>query len=106
MTLLRAIADTPRGRIAALALILGLAGCDATDPYLRADVWHPAGINDMNLEIQIANAADLRKGRASETIDGETAGAPVERLRRDKPRSLPTTGVSSVGTAGGSGSTN
>ena len=106
MTITLAPVHGLRGIIAAFVLAMGLAGCNATDPYLRSDVWRPAGVNDMNIEAQIANAADLRKGRSSETVDGDTAGAPVDRLRRDKPRALPQSGVTSVGTAGGTGSTN
>jgi type IV pilus biogenesis protein CpaD/CtpE len=58
-------------------------------------------VNDLNLDIQIANAADLRKGRGSPTIDGETAAAPIDRLRRDKTRPLPTPSASQVGAGGG-----
>ena len=104
MTLISA--PGPRGLFAAFVLVLGLSGCNATDPYLRSDVWRPAGVNDMNFEAQVANASDLRKGRGSETIDGETAGAPIDRLRRDKQRPLPQAGSTPVGSAGGTGSTN
>ncbi len=106
MTLLPASVRGPCRLLAVFVLMLGVAGCDATDPYKRADVWRPAGVNDMNLELQVANTTDLRRGRGTDTIDGESAGAPIDRLRRDKPRALPQSGISAIGTAGGTGSTN
>ncbi len=88
-------------RLAVLGLLLALAGCDATDPFLRPGMWRPAGISDMNFETQAAVPADLRRGRGTATVDGDTAAAPVDRLRRDRSRPLPSSGISSVGASGG-----
>lgn len=94
----------PRMRaLAALAAIFCLTGCEVVDPFTRPGLWRPAGINEMNFEAQLANVGDLQMGRGTATIDGETAAAPVDRLRRDKPRPLPTSSISTIGSAGSTG---
>jgi hypothetical protein len=92
----------PRIRaLAALTAVLCLTGCDAIDPFKRPGLWRPAGINEMNFDTQVANSRDLRMGHGSTTVDGETAAAPVDRLRRDKMRPLPAASISSIGSSGG-----
>ena len=93
---------TFRALLGGLALF-SIAGCALTDPYQRPGIWRPLGVNDLNFEIQVARLADLEKGRGSATVDGETAALPIERLRRDKARALPASGISSVGANASSG---
>jgi type IV pilus biogenesis protein CpaD/CtpE len=92
---------TPLTRSAALLglALLGLAGCETVDPYGRPGVWRPLGANELNFELQVARASDLTKGRGSVGADGETAAAAVDRLRRDKVKQLPQSGISQVGSA-------
>ena len=100
--------DRHRGpRLAAIAgAALLLSGCSMSsvsnfatmiDPYQRPGMWRPLGINEANLELQVARAADLVKGRGAPDVDGETAVAAVDRLRRDKMKPLPVNGISAVG---------
>lgn len=85
-------------RIAALGgMLLGLAACDATDPYKRIGMWRPMGANDANFELQVARASDLVQGRGTDEADGHAAAMAIDRLRADKVRRLPQTGLSSVG---------
>lgn len=117
--------SSPRSRRLRLASLAGgllaLAGCSTVsnsvgdvfarfDPYQRPGTWRPLGVNESNLELQVARSADLVQGRGAQDVDGVTAAAAVDRLRRDKMRPLPINGISGVGsnasatgtTAGGS----
>lgn len=100
----RALAAT-----AAMAVLAGsaalavLAGCAMTDPYQRPGVWRPFGTNEMNFELQVARAADLVTGRGTNDADADMAAAAVDRMKRDKSKPLPSSGISAVGAAGGAG---
>jgi hypothetical protein len=87
---------------AGLALLL-LAGCDTTDPQLRTDgVWVPTGVNDANLAAEIANPSDLVVGQSGGAgTDGHLAAAAVRRLRQDKVKALPDSGLSDIQVTGG-----
>jgi type IV pilus biogenesis protein CpaD/CtpE len=80
-----------------------LAGCAFMDPFERPGMWRPNGANDVNLELQAARPADLLQGRGTTDSDGQTAAAAVDRLRHDRVKELPQTGVSGVGAGGGGG---
>ena len=88
----------------AAGAMLVLAGCDMVDPYKKPGVWRPAMINDANLELQIARSSDLTMGRGTTGADGETAAAPVDRLRKDKVKALPLSGIAPIGASAGGGS--
>lgn len=78
-------------------IVLALGGCALTDPYLREGSWRPLGVNDANLVQMVANPSDLVSGTASATgSDGHLAAAAIDRLRRDKVKSLGDTLVGSV----------
>ena len=81
-------------RIIAASLLL--AGCALTDPYQRPGNWYPLGVNAENLTLMVANPNDLREGQPLGPADGQLAAAAVERLRRDKVKSLPDSGVADV----------
>jgi hypothetical protein len=85
-----------------------LAGCSSPiDPYERPGVWRPSDSISLNLELQVARPTDLVQGRGTLAADGETAVAAIERLRKDKVRTLPTASISGVGggSNGASGTT-
>lgn len=75
---------TRKMRVAPLALLaplLGpLAGCSATDPYERAGIWRPSGVNDANIAAQVANPNDLVRGRGDGQGSVRGSSTAVERL--------------------------
>ena len=77
-------------------LMLALAGCDATDPYLRRGVWRPNGANEANLRAMVVSPSDLVRGVDSAAGNGQQAAAALDRLRNDKPRLLPDSAVAKV----------
>lgn len=90
-------------RVLAVTALAMLAGCAMTDPYQRPGVWRPFGTNEMNFELQVARAADLVTGRGTDDADADMAAAAVDRMKRDKAKPLPNSGISGVGAAGGGG---
>jgi hypothetical protein len=75
------------GVAAGLATLL--SGCNALEPYGRADAWHPTGANAANLAAMAADPADLVRGRGTGASDGLAAAAAVDRLRHDHVKPLP-----------------
>jgi hypothetical protein len=77
-------------------VVLSLAGCDATDPYLKQGVWRPNDANDANLRAMVVSPSDLVRGVNSSQGDGRQAAAALDRLRNDKPRVLPDSAIAKV----------
>lgn len=75
--------------------LLALAGCDATDPYMRDGVWRPNGANESNLRAMVASPSDLVRGMPSEG-NGQQAAAALDRYRNDKVRLLPDSAVAKI----------
>lgn len=70
--------------------VMALAGCAATDPLRRADLWQPEGANERNIRAELAAPADALRGRGDMSeSDGLLAAAAVRRLRQDRVRPLP-----------------
>jgi hypothetical protein len=90
---------------ACIGLLLVLAACDITDPYMREGVWRPSSTNDVNLRAMVASPSDLARGVGSSGGDGQQAAAAIDRRRLDKMRPLPDSAVAKVvPVAAGSGS--
>jgi type IV pilus biogenesis protein CpaD/CtpE len=88
-----------------VALILAVAGCEATDPYHREGVWRPNDANEANLRSMVAVPSDLVLGASSLDGDGQQAAKALDRVRNDKMRALPDSAVAKiVPIATGSGS--
>jgi hypothetical protein len=79
------------------ALLLGLmsavAGCNLGDPYQRAGNWRPNGSNERNVRVLAANPADLERGQRSAGTEGQRAAAAIDRLRLDRVKALPDSGI-------------
>ena len=91
----RSASRTTRRR-AAMLLLLGLAGCDQTDPYLRDGVWRPTGVNDDNLRAMVAEPSDLLTASPAAPANGTLAAAAVRRLLQGRVRQLPDSGVAQI----------
>ncbi len=92
-------------RYASLTLaLLAVAGCEVTEPYLRAGTWRPTGTNDLNIAAQIIRPSDLVRGVDYAPRDGTMATAAVERYRAGKIKKLPDTGLVAIGNQGGGSS--
>jgi hypothetical protein len=87
-------------RSIALLLMLGLAGCDAIDPYSRAGAWHPNGANDADLRAMVAVPSDLALATPASPADGTLAAAALTRLRRDQVRPLLNSGLAQIVVSG------
>lgn len=78
----------------ALALVLVLSGCDATDPYRRSDVWYPTGANAGNIAAMAANPGDLVIGRGARGPEPRGGVAAVEKYwQGDTRTALPAPGA-------------
>ena len=79
---------TRKMRVAPLALLAlsgALAGCSATDPYEKAGIWRPSGVNEANIAAQVANPADLVRGRGETGGAVRSGGPAVERMWQGGP---------------------
>jgi len=86
-----------------LALLAGLAGCDAFDPFRREGAWRPAGVNEQNAVVMAAQPQERVRGTGADGALGQGASAAIERLRADRVRQLPDTGVARIVTIPGGG---
>ncbi len=87
-------------RSIALLLLFALAGCEATDPYLRAGAWRPNGANEANLRAMVVMPADLVAAAPAGAADGVLAAAAVDRLHHDHVRLLLDSGLAQIQVVG------
>lgn len=66
--------------VAGFALAAALGGCERLDPFEKEGIWKPAGVNDANIAVQVANPADLARGRSATSGSVRSATTAVERL--------------------------
>jgi hypothetical protein len=90
-------------RLALSVVLLTLAACAATDPYMREGVWRPNNANEANLRAMVAVPSHLVAGVAGPG-DVQQAAAALERHRNDKMRLLPDSGIAKIVPVAGSGS--
>lgn len=80
----------------AAAVLVALAGCQATDPLYREGLWRPTGANDANLRAMVAVPSDLAWGAAADGGDGHLAARAVRRLRQGRTHPLHDVAISKV----------
>jgi hypothetical protein len=80
----------------ALPLLAATAGCENFDPYQRAGTWRPAGANEQNLVTMAAQPAERVRGTGAQGASGAAASAAIERLRADRLKPLPDTGMARI----------
>jgi hypothetical protein len=68
-------------------------------------VWRPNGANDSNLRAMARVPADLAAAIPAGPADGDRAAAAVARLRHDRVRPLPDSGLAQVVPVSGSSAT-
>jgi hypothetical protein len=77
------------------ALLIG--GCAwIVDPQNAPGTWRPAGVNEHNLRVMAAVPSEIRQGATFAPTDGEAARDGANRLRTDRVRPLPDTGVARI----------
>jgi hypothetical protein len=81
-----------------LPLLLALAGCNQNqfDPYKREGVWRPNGANADNLRAMVAVPADLVEAMPASPANGVLAAEALNRLRQDRVRPLPDSGLAQI----------
>lgn len=76
--------------------LLVMPGCDAFDPYKRDGNWRPAQVNAGNLAALVVNPDELRRGTGATGAVGFTAAGAIDRLRADRVKPLPDTGIARI----------
>lgn len=93
-------------RVEVLAVALVLAACadrPERDPYFRDGAWRPTGANEHNLRAMLVEPRDAVQGRGTSGAEGQRAAEAVERLRTDRVRALPASGVAEIQPTGAGG---
>jgi hypothetical protein len=83
-------------RLLLCLLAFGVAGCGVIDPYKREGTWRPNNSNEDNLRAMVAVPSDLVRGVSGSEGTGQQAAAALDRLRNDKVRKLPDSGLAQV----------
>ena len=94
---LRAFSTLP---LAAAIVAQALSGCAEIDPYTREGVWRPNHSNDANLRAMVAVPSDLALAALASPADGGLTAQAVSRLRHDRVRALPDSGVAQIEAVG------
>lgn len=94
----RPVASLVLSRLALPALAaLTLTSCAGLfDPYQREGTWRPAGLAASNRRAMAADQRDLLSGAGDPGGQGVLAARAVARLRADKVKDLPDSGVSKL----------
>jgi hypothetical protein len=72
-----------------VAMLVTGCGPEWFDPYARPGTYAPAGNNDENLRVMVANPHDLVAGTGETTAIGSQAAPPVSRVFAGKRYPLP-----------------
>ena len=87
----------------ALPLLAATAGCEIFDPYKRAGTWRPTAANEQNLATMAVIPAERVHGTGAAGATGFTATGAIDRLRADRVKPLPDTGMARIITVPGGG---
>lgn len=77
------------------ALLIG--GCAwIVDPQNAPGTWRPTGVNEHNLRVMAAVPAEIGQGAPLAPADAQVAREAADRLRADRVRALPDSGVARI----------
>lgn len=79
-----------------VASLLATPACEALDPFHRESAWRPGGTNEDNLAAMLDEPRDRIRGTAPANAQGQRAAAAIERLRTDRVRALPDSGIARI----------
>jgi len=85
-------------RTSMLGLALLAAAC--ADPYTAPGTWRPSDTNERNLRAMVADPRHLEEGVGAPASDGHLSAAAVARLRTDRVRPLPASGIAKIDATG------
>ncbi|MGG5887108.1 hypothetical protein ACLF3G_08180 [Falsiroseomonas sp. HC035] len=85
-------------KILVVLLLYPLAACGGGD-FARPGTWQASGVNDANLRLMLADPQDAMRGRAAATDRAQPGSLAIQRLERDRRRSLPDSRAARIGGA-------
>lgn len=85
-----------RPRLLLLLTLVATAGCDAMEPYRREGVWRPSGANEQNLAVMSVRPQERVTGTGARGAPGFAAAGAIDRLRTDRVKPLPDTGLARI----------
>jgi hypothetical protein len=86
--------------------LMALAGCEHWADYrgipagADAFLWRPQGVSNADFDAQTAFPADLAMGRGTRARDAQNAVNAVDRVRHERPVTLPASAISQIGQGG------
>lgn len=84
-----------------LASLATIPACAANDPFRRDGAWRPGGSNEANLAAMMVDPRERVGGTAPARAEGLRAAAAIDRLRTDRVRPLPDSGIARIVTVPG-----
>jgi hypothetical protein len=90
-------------RAVSLTPLLLLVACGGGD-YSRPGTWKPAGVNDRNIQVMLADPAHATRGAEAQDERGTAGTVAIDRLLHDRVRRLPSSGRASAASGGATGS--
>ena len=79
-----------------ILLLAATAGCSFYDPYAREGVWRPTSVNERNLAQMAAQPQERVDGTAARGASGQGVVGAVDRLRTDRVKPLPDSGIARI----------
>jgi hypothetical protein len=83
-----------------LPLLLAACGGGLGDSYARPYTWAPGHVNESTLQAMVADPRDLVTGRSVTSVPSQGAALAVARLRADRVKPLPDSGLAKLAITG------
>jgi hypothetical protein len=77
-------------------LLAALSGCNAYDPFTREGAWRPSGLNERNLAQMAVRPQERVEGTGATGAQGQSAVGALDRLRADRVKPLPDSGIARI----------